>query len=258
MQEKYDLDDYNEILAWIAAGLTMLFYFPKIAPFINVIQGTKKFEDTPLLYTIMSYINSLFWFLYGDLLYSDPMRLCYMVSCILCLISMGIYLIFEIKKYIIDMILNLIILVSVSFGIYCYFTIDYDDDKFLGKICIITSIAFYLILIYDIFKAIKEKNSKIIHIYNITIYFFGSLCWFIYGIIDKDYFIAFPFCLGAIISLIQIILYNIYTHRSTFRLNFGKKLVMTSLGFNNKTYDMNNIEDEIKFKIKEKTVEIDS
>ena len=77
-------------------------------------------------------------------------------------------------------------------------------------------------------------------------------------IIDKDYFIAFPFCLGAIISLIQIILYNIYTNRLALKLSFGKKLVMTSLGFNNKTYDMNNIEDEIKFKIKEKTVEIDS
>ena len=132
MQERYDLDDYNEILSWVAAGLTMVFYFPKIAPFINVIQGLKKFEETPILYIIISYINSLFWFLYGDLLYSDQMRLCYMVSCILCLICMGIYLIFEIKKNIIDMILNLIILISVSWGIYCYFTINFEDDKFLG------------------------------------------------------------------------------------------------------------------------------
>ena len=239
MEEKYDLDDYNEILAWIAAGLTMAFYFPKIAPFINVIQGLKKFEDTPILNIIIIYINSLFWFLYGDLLYSEQMRLSYMVSCILCLISIGIYLIFEIKKNIIDMILNLIILVSVSFGIYCYFTINFDDDKFLGKICIISSFIFYLIPLYEIFKIIKEKNAKIIHVYNITIYFFGSLCWFIYGIIDKDYFIAFPFCLGTIIYLVQIMLYNIY--RSS-----------------NKIKDISNVEDEIKFKIKEKAAEVDS
>ena len=226
MQEKYDIDDYNEILAWFASGLTMAFYFPKIAPFINVIQGLKKFEDTPVIYMIIIYINSLFWFLYGDLLYSDQMRLCYMVSCILCLISFGIYLIFEIKKNIIDMILNLIILVSVSWGIYCYFSINFDDDKFLGKICIISSIAFYLIPLYEIFKVIKEKNAKIIHIYNITIYFFGALCWFIYGIIDKDYFIAFPFCLGIIISLIQIMLYNIYANK--YKIIFGNKSGMTS------------------------------
>ena len=56
-----------------------------------------------------------------------------------------ILLIFEIKKDIIYMILNLIILVSISFGIYCYFTINFDKDKYLGKIFIMSSIIFYLI-----------------------------------------------------------------------------------------------------------------
>ena len=112
MEERYDMDDYNEMLAWVAAGLTMIFYFPKIAPFINVLQGIKNFEDTPKVYTVIIYLNSLFWFLYGNLLFSDQMKFSYMISCILCLISMGIYLIFEIKKDFVDMILNLIILVS--------------------------------------------------------------------------------------------------------------------------------------------------
>ena len=100
MEEVYDIDDYNEMLAWVAAGLTMAFYFPKIAPFINVLQGIKNFEDTPKVYTVIIYLNSLFWFLYGNLLFSDQMKFSYMISCILCLISMGIYLIFEIKKLI--------------------------------------------------------------------------------------------------------------------------------------------------------------
>ena len=108
MEEIYDMDDYNEMLAWVAACLTMIFYFPKIAPFINVLQGIKNFEDTPKVYTVIIYLNSLFWFLYGNLLFSDQMKFSYMISCILCLISMGIYLIFEIKKDFVDMILNLI------------------------------------------------------------------------------------------------------------------------------------------------------
>ena len=29
MKEKYDIDDYNEMSAWVAASLTMAFYFPK-------------------------------------------------------------------------------------------------------------------------------------------------------------------------------------------------------------------------------------
>ena len=59
MEERYDLDDYNEMLAWVAAGLTMAFYLPKIAPFINVLQGLKNYQDTPVIYILISYISKL-------------------------------------------------------------------------------------------------------------------------------------------------------------------------------------------------------
>ena len=259
MEERYDLDDYNEMLAWVAAGLTMAFYLPKIAPFINVLQGLKNYQDTPVIYILITYINASFWFLYGALLYSDQMRLSYMVTCILCLISMGIYLIFEIKKDIIDMILNLIILVSVSWGIYCYFTVDFDDDKLLGKICGISSIIFYFFPIQTIYKVIKDKNANLIHIYNISIYFLSAVCWLIYGIIDKDYYIVYPYLLGSIIALIQIILYKIYYGKN---IKFGneKNFVANTLGIeNNEKSQLNDsIKNNYKFdsKIKEETFKI--
>ena len=263
MEERYDLDDYNEMLAWVAAGLTMAFYLPKIAPFINVLQGLKNYEDTPCYYILIIYLNALFWFLYGDLLFSDQMRISYMVVCIICLISLGIYLIFEIKKDFVDMILNVIIIVSVSWGIYCYFTIDFDDDKLLGKICIISSIIFYFFPMYTIFRVIREKNAKLIHIYNVSIYFFSVMCWFIYGIIDKDYFIAFPYFLGGIIALVQIILYNIYK-RKYMGLGIGKNVVTNTIGIENneKTEENTIINTNLKFmndlqnNIKEKPVKI--
>ena len=212
-----------------------------MAPFINVLQGIKNFEDTPKFYIIIIYFNSLFWFLYGSLLFSDQMKLSYMISCIICLISMGIYLIYEIKKDFIDMILNLMILVSVSWGIYCYFTIDFDNDRLLGKICIISSLVFYCFPIYTIIKVITEKNAKLIHINNITIYFFSVLCWFVYGIIDKDYFIAFPYFIGGIIALTQIILYNIYS-RKYIQLKNGKNLMSNTIGIeNNESSEVNNV-----------------
>ena len=253
MEEIYDMDDYNEMLAWVAACLTMIFYFPKIAPFINVLQGIKNFEDTPKVYTVIIYLNSLFWFLYGNLLFSDQMKFSYMISCILCLISMGIYLIFEIKKDFIDMILNLMILVSVSWGIYCYFTIDFDNDRLLGKICILSSLIFYCFPIYTIIKVINEKNAKLIHINNITIYFLSVLCWFVYGIIDKDYYIAFPYFIGGLIALTQIILYNIYS-RKYIQLKSGKNLMINTIGIeNNEKSEENNVKFEV---IKQKTIKI--
>ena len=130
MQRRYDIDDVNEGIAYVAAFFTVLYYIPKVAPFINVIQGMVNFENTPGFQITICYINCLFWFLYGDLLFSDQMRIGYMVACIICLISMGIYLVYEIRKYFVDSVLNFLILVSSSWGAYRYFTVEFDDDVF--------------------------------------------------------------------------------------------------------------------------------
>ena len=140
MQRRYDIDDVNEGIAYVAAFFTVLYYIPKVAPFINVIQGMVNFENTPGFQITICYINCLFWFLYGDLLFSDQMRIGYMVACIICLISMGIYLVYEIRKYFVDSVLNFLILVSSSWGAYRYFTVEFDDDVFLGRICIASSV----------------------------------------------------------------------------------------------------------------------
>lgn len=259
MEERYDLDDYNEMLAWVVAGFTMAFYLPKIAPYINVLQGIKNFEDTPGFYTIICYINSFFWFLYGDLLFSDQMRLAYQVACIICLISMGIYLIFEIRKFFVDMILNFMILVSSSWGVYRYFTIDFDDDVLLGRICVISSLAFYAFPIYTIYQVIKLKNENLIHIYNISIHLLSCICWCVYGIIDKDNYISFAYLIGAIISIIQIILYKIFKIKYK-GLNNWKNNMTTTIGIENndkKGENRVNINDgDIDSIIKERPVKI--
>ena len=261
MRRRYDIDDVNEGIAWVAAFFTVIFYIPKIAPFINVLQGMINFEDTPGFNITICYINCFFWFIYGDMLFSDQMRYGYMVACIICLISMGIYLIFEIRKYFVDSILNFLILTSASWGLYRYLTADFDDDALLGKICIVSSFLVYLFTIYNIYKVVKQKNYNLIHIYNTIIHLLGSLCWCTYGIIDKDYYIAIPYGIGVILCLIEIIIYKKYKRKYPSiekNINLINTIGIENIGNeeNKKEETTINFGDDIQGKIKEKPVKI--
>ena len=230
MQRRYDIDDYNEGIAYVAAFFTVIYYIPKIAPFINIIQGIVNFEDTPGFQITITYINAMSWFLYGDLLFSDQMKTSYMIACFICLISMGIYLIYELRKYFIDSVLNCVILVSSSWGAYRYFTIDFDDDVLLGRICITTSILVYLFNIYNIYRVIKSKNFNLIHI-NITfIHLLAALLWYTYGIIDKDHYIYIPYGFGVVLNIIEILLYIKYKKRYP---SLGEKGFISTIGIEN-------------------------
>jgi len=261
MQRRYDIDDVNEGIAYVAAFFTVLYYIPKVAPFINVIQGMVNFENTPGFQITICYINCLFWFLYGDLLFSDQMRIGYMVACIICLISMGIYLVYEIRKYFVDSVLNFLILVSSSWGAYRYFTVEFDDDVFLGRICIASSILVHSITIYNIYRVIKTKSFKLIHINNSIIHLLAVICWCTYGIIDKDRFIYIPYGIGVLLCLMEIFLYKKY--KKKYSSSFGEKSFISTIGIettgneDSKTVEPTiKINEDIQNNIKEKPVKI--
>lgn len=225
MQRRYDIDDANECIAWAAAFFTVAYYIPKISPFINVLQGMISFEDTPGFNISICYINSLLWFLYGELLFSDQMKYGYMVTFFICLISLCIYIIYEIKKYLFDSVLDFLILALGSWGIYKYFTFEFDDDALLGKICISSSVIVYFYHLYILYRVIKEKNINLIHYYNTIIHFLALLCWCIYGIIDKDYYIKISYAIGVITSIAEIIVYNYYKRK--FQISINKSNIST-------------------------------
>ena len=63
---------------------------------------------------------------------------CIGVICSLCFIT--IYLIYEIKKYPTDAVLNILIIITGSTATYRFITTGIDDFLIIGIICIITAI----------------------------------------------------------------------------------------------------------------------
>ena len=144
------------------------------------------------------------------MIFSDQLKYGYVIgSCIFGLLIV-IYLIFEIRKYLVDTILNALILITGTWALYRALTIIIDDDRVVGKICIGTAIIVYVQPMQIIYKVIKEKNYGFIPIYNCYLSFLSSVCWLVYGIFITDFYVVFPYAIGIILSLVQIVIYLNY------------------------------------------------
>ncbi len=93
-----------------------------------------------------------------------------MVAACLSLCLMVIYLIYEFKKYLVDSILNALILITGTWAVYRALTIIIDDDRIIGKICIGTTLAVYLSPMQALYRIIKEKKYIFIQILSVWVY----------------------------------------------------------------------------------------
>ena len=91
------MDTVQECFGWAAACLTVCYYVGPAIPFINVLKGKLNFEDTPGVFVTCCYINCFIWYIYGDIIFSDQIKISNMVSAGFSLFLMIIYLAYELK-----------------------------------------------------------------------------------------------------------------------------------------------------------------
>lgn len=199
---------FYELFGWIAAYLTICFYVFPIIPFVNVIKGKLKYEDTPIIVITANYVNYFCWYIYGNTILCAQIELCNLLGAVSSLVLIFIYLIYEMTKYTKDAILNSLIIIAGSFTLYRTLVVLITDQLILGKICIGTAIVVFLFPIELIFRVIKEKNYTLINIYVSNISFYASIFWFFYGLLIRDIYVFIPNVIGAILAFIQINLYK--------------------------------------------------
>ena len=200
----------EEAFGWIGASLTVTFLISPIIPFINVIKGQLDFEDIPTDLIGISYINCLAWNIYGNLLNSQQIKFCTTIGFFICLFFIIIYIIYEIKRHIIDAILNILILYTGSRAVNRILTVLLPDYYIVGKICICTTMAFFIYPLNLIYKVSKEKNHKFIPLIPAIFYILSGICWFLYGLVKKDFHVIIPSFVGIIIGIGQIIIKYYY------------------------------------------------
>ena len=207
------METVQECFGWAATAITVLSFLSPVFPYINVLKGKLNFEDTPAVLVTTCYVNYFCWYIYGDMIFSDQIKYCYMIGGIVNLVLMIIYLAYEVKKFLVDSILNTLILITGTWALYRALTVIIDDDRIVGKICIGTSCIVFLSPIQIIYKVIKEKNYILIPIYNCYMIFLYAICWVVYGIFITDFYVVFPNSIAIVLALIEIIIYLNYKRK---------------------------------------------
>ena len=254
------MDKAQEISGWIGAGLTILSFLFPVCTYINVIKGKLSYDNTPSFLVITSYINYFCMYVYGDMVFSDQVKYAYMVGSIINCLLMSIYLVYEIRKFLVDTILNILLIITGTWALYRCLTIMIDDDRIVGKICILTFFIVYITPIQILYKVIKEKNYNLIPKNNCWVAFFASIFWIIYSIYISDFYILFANIINALINLAQIV---VYINLSIKYPAIGKKEFSSTIGIETTSNEEDKKEDvQIKMdettevEIKEKPVKI--
>ena len=207
----------QDIFGWAATCLTALFYVSLITPFFKIFKGEMKYQDAPIFVIYVSYINCILWVIYGNIIFSSQIRICNIIGSSSTFILIFIYYSYEVRKNILDTILNAIIVIYGTFVFFNYFTVIITDNaNIIGNFCIFAKFCVFISPIQLIFRVIKEKNYLLIPIYAAIVSFFASFCWVIYGFYIKDIHVIIPNTVGIILGITQ---FYVYFHYKKYSFN---------------------------------------
>ena len=124
------------------------------------------------------------------------MRFAYLTGGIISLILMLIYFYLELSRYLLDSILNFILLIIGTLVSYQWLSKIIIEEKIVGMICVLTNISSIIVQFPYIYNGVVKKNYLLIPITYDGVSFPGYFSWVIYGIIIGDYYIlvAVRFC----------------------------------------------------------------
>ena len=199
----------KEIAGWVGFGLNALYYILQYPPFIRLLKGKINFEEIPGFFITSYYINCFIWYIYGLMALNNQVKYSNLIAGIVSLFFIAIYIKYEIEKYLIDSILNTMILFTGTIAFYRLFVMVYDEIKIVGEVCIGTTLFMNIYPIIILFKVIRYKSYILIPIYSACIYLLSCLSWIVYGFLAQDNYIVIPHLIGIILSFIQIIVYII-------------------------------------------------
>ena len=195
---------------FVPSSLTIILNLLPIISFINFFFNKASFEAIPISRMIANYINSIsFFFLqFHHFQYRSSFYKFNKCNNFL-----------EFSRYLIDAILNFIILVTGTSCCYQWLSKIIIEEITVGRIYIITNMTSLLIQMQYIYNGISKKNYLLIPITFDSISFPSYFSWIIYGLLIKDFYISITNIICCIVNLIQIFLYFYYRKENLTNIN---------------------------------------
>ena len=206
----------HNIFGWIATAFSSVVFTVPINKYINLFKGQLNYEDLPIYSLGAAYSNCFLWYLYGKLMFSHQLRVCNIIGCGFSLFFITVYLAYEIKKFIIDTVLNALIIFTGTWTAYRTFTSIVTDRPTVGKICIITTLFVLFSPLNLIYRVISEKNYKLISLPIAIFTIFSGVFWVIYGFLRHNFYIICANLIISLVGVLQIIVSEIYKKKISY------------------------------------------
>jgi uncharacterized protein with PQ loop repeat len=241
-----------------AIGLSACFYLSLFAPFCKVLACKLNYEYTPIALIDTVFVDCLCWYIYGEKMAYEPLKLGNCIGGIASLTLIVIYLIFEIRKYTVDSILNALILILGALVIQKGLTIVVEDPLMVGRICIGTKLITFGYPLLMIYRTIRGKNYMFISVSITLTYLAACLGWCFFGQNKSDSNIMWANGIGVILGIIQFLVYLNYRKKYQYNLPTKTIGIEKGTGDDNKKDDSINMnfDEEGQEKGKEKPVKI--
>ena len=123
-----------EIVGWLSISLTLSYYISPIFSFYKIYLGTNDIKDAPILLISKFYVNSLCWYIYGNIINNEHIKICNLLSIILSLTLFLLYIIFVLKISKKDSFLTFLIIALGTFLIYNGLTVKINNNYLIIKI----------------------------------------------------------------------------------------------------------------------------
>ena len=250
--------DVINVTGMAAIALSSCFYLSLIFPFCKVLLCKLDYEYTPIALIDTVYVDSLVWYFYGDKILCKQLKYGNCIGGFVSLSLIAIYLLFEIRKYPVDSLLNILILILGTLVIQKGLSIILEDPQIIGKICIGARLITFSYPILMIYRAVKEKNYMFISLSTTVGNLIFCIGWFIFGRNIKDNNVVCANGIGVILGIIQFIVY--LNFRKKYQYNGPTKTIgiERSSGEDTKKDDSitMNIDEESQERAKEKPVKI--
>ena len=250
--------EFIQVIGYAAIGLSTCFYICLSIPFVHVLRCKQNFEFTPIGLINTVYVDCVAWYIYGNKLSCDEIMLGHKIGACCSLLLIIIYLAFEIRKYLIDTILNALILILGTLVLHKGLTMVIEDSNIVGKICIGTKLITFCIPMLEMSRVFKDKNYKHISLHNTLFCCAACLAWAIFGKCANDINAICANCLAVVLCLVQLGI------RWNYKRKYANPGEITTIGIESTGVDDSkkeekmdmNVDEESQDKAKEKPVRI--
>ena len=127
-----------------------------------------------------------------------------------------IYLAFELKKYLVDTILNVLILILGTLVLHKGLSMVIEDAQMVGKICVGTKLITFCIPALMVFRVFKEKNYGLISLNNTIICCAACSAWCLFGKCTNDMNAMCANGIAVLLCLAQICVYFSFKNKYAY------------------------------------------